>query len=800
MPVVWCSDPNSNSKKPTAFALQGIQLQGNLSEQHVLAVRELISAAAEGRLLLPSDGGIVLLDCGVGVGSVIIQDSYNPEQESNKENVAGVVQQKPELHNIDNGVTRKEFTEFGHLKNEILYEFLCCARCTNEERKCCNRKDQSKKLVEKYIDSKLISTGRGNKRPGSAMRPISARRKNIVSFKSDKRPLRRVQASGNGNKMPIYATVNKQLKQKNRKQPQIDHPEPSKNTVNDVIESNNLLSTARKTSFDSTCTVSSMDSGFMEMQSKLENAKNAAKTQCSVTIQVDPSEETDMVDSSEKMPGNWSRLTIPSQSRNRRKSYEEFKSLFNDHPKNSSVTDENRLNVKSSSVKSRRKSYEEFKSATNLSCDNNSKPSSSNEVAIDSFNLRADESSIGKMKRKNSKRISTRKNKFNNSSVSQSISEDSNSAANVTSSTIYDILSKHKSSAATADTKHNYDKNLELFKSHCNKNNIKDFDNLLSCGTIYDIIQRKNDLFTKNFKRYDKYMTYGTLYEILHRKTDEDEQFERKRTLSEKFTNKRINYAQINFKSPADDKSSAKAVDTSAENLNSTSTTSASSMKQGSVGVNNQLSITSIGSQQLSTIYDILQTKKLETSPVNLKGCNRFLVKKITEEDLIEAAKKSEDQKSLDETAKLAEIPQSKPISEQTSKMTNRIRRFSNILSYNPKSSNENDKLLKIPVLEADKRTNVHLEAKIDELYSRLNRITQQNESSLVPVESEPNRIYKSSSLDMLATLNENEGIATRQKHFRKVSVPVLHPIKQQPKKSRRLSEFTRGEFLNEKL
>lgn len=809
MPVVWCSDPNSSSKKPTAFALQGIQLQGNISEQHVLAVREFINAASQGQLLLPANGGIVMLDCGVGVGSVIIQERSNSREHdsANKENersqaVNEIVQQKLRLHKTD---AQKKSSE----SREILYEFLCCARCMNDGARCCNRNStaHSSKIVAKFLDVKM-STGRANRRPGNAMRPISSRRKNTVSFKSEKRPLRRIQASGNSNKMPVYATVNKQQKQKNRgkKQPsQIDQPEP---IVNDAIEASTVN---RKTSFDSTCTVSSMDSGFMDMQNRLEIArKSQEKIECEIQIKIDASEETDMVDSTETLPSSWSRLNIPSQSRNRRKSYEEFKLLFCDTQKQPPPTSV-RLDVKSS-IKSRRKSYEEFKSVTSILCDNSNNKSSNDTIANelivknDLTTAAVDENSSGffKMKRKNSKRVSARKTspKFSNKTVNQKIEEDVKSPQ---SSTIYDILRKNSVSNVSDanEAKVNYDKNLELFKSHCSKNNIKDFDNLISCGTIYDIIQRKSDIYTKNFKRYDKYMTYGTLYEILHRKTGEDDQFERKRTLSEKFSNKRINYAHIDFKTPAEDHNkivAAAATDMGEENLNSTSTTtSASSMKQGSGTANNQLSITSVGSQ-LSTIYDILQTKKLE-SPAGRR--NRFLVRKITEEDLIDAQKENEVEKVVEKVTDNAaiELPQPKAPSEQ--KKQNRIRRFSNILSYTPKATVDSAPKVPPTPTEAEKKTNVHLEAKIDELYSRLNRITQQNETQQKiesEKEKEPSKIFKSNSLDMLSTLNENEALATRQRPLRKISVPTHQQMKALPKKStRRLSEFTRGEFLNEK-
>ncbi|XP_004520572.1 uncharacterized protein LOC101461722 isoform X2 [Ceratitis capitata] len=73
MPVVWCTDPNSVNKQPTAFALHGIQLQGNVTEKQVLALRELVNAAAEGRLILPADGTFVLLDSGISIESSIMK-------------------------------------------------------------------------------------------------------------------------------------------------------------------------------------------------------------------------------------------------------------------------------------------------------------------------------------------------------------------------------------------------------------------------------------------------------------------------------------------------------------------------------------------------------------------------------------------------------------------------------------------------------------------------------------------------------------------------------------------------------
>ncbi|KAH8277882.1 hypothetical protein KR018_009634 [Drosophila ironensis] len=88
-PVVWCTDPNSVNNKPTAFALHGIQLQGNITEKQVHALRDLVNAAAEGRLILPSDGTFMLLDSGLSIESSIV-----PEHDSMRTRTTEMVHQK----------------------------------------------------------------------------------------------------------------------------------------------------------------------------------------------------------------------------------------------------------------------------------------------------------------------------------------------------------------------------------------------------------------------------------------------------------------------------------------------------------------------------------------------------------------------------------------------------------------------------------------------------------------------------------------------------------------------------------
>ncbi|XP_034104629.2 uncharacterized protein LOC117568256 isoform X1 [Drosophila albomicans] len=100
MPVVWCTDPNSVNNKPTAFALHGIQLQGNVTEKQVNALRELVNAAAEGRLILPSDGTFMLLDSGLSIESSILAGG---NAGNNKETlaVAGAAAGNNDIHVVD---------------------------------------------------------------------------------------------------------------------------------------------------------------------------------------------------------------------------------------------------------------------------------------------------------------------------------------------------------------------------------------------------------------------------------------------------------------------------------------------------------------------------------------------------------------------------------------------------------------------------------------------------------------------------------------------------------------------------
>lgn len=851
LPVVWCTDRNSADNKPTAFALQGIHLQGNINEHHVIAVRELINAASEGRLLLPSDGGVVVLNCGgSGVGSLIVSSNEQSKGVDNKEDESKTISSL-EKKNCGERQDRPIFS-INNANNEMLYEFLCCARCMSEGTKCCNNNGgrvENLKIIEKYLDVKIINAGKATaiRRIGNHQhKPIKHRRKNKYSFKSENRVIASKRV---GSSFPIYATVNKP---KNREQI-LSLREHKRIETNDVTNSQQdqflpptLSDSFRKTSFDSTCTINSIDSGFIDMQSKgLKNIKeNNVLNSVEINIIETPKLNSKVYFLEHQDQNNfkiasssWNRLTVPQQSRNRRKSYEEFKSLFSD-PKN------NLRGSVDETSKSRRKSYEELKTATNVICGNN-------EVNINNMSAFKNDLNIIKNESDNSSnnlftRLRRGSKRFSQKS-SSNIFKKPHQEIEVKSkeiNTIYDILRRtckieKISMIEPVNRKQiSYDKNLELFESHCNNENNSFRNNLKSYGTIYDIVQNQNDTtYDRGGKKYDKYMTYGTLYEILHRKSDEGEIFDRKRTFSEKFSNKQRKNSQnsnsacttpLNTKQSSleNNQIAGNVTDTNCKNLNSSNISG--SLKQGSCIANNQLSITSSNGKQLSTIYDILQTKKLDTAVgINSQlshptsNRNRFLVRKITEEELFELQKEEtrdrcnklkEDMNQID-----AVLLNNKSEHQQntnalmTNKKQTKLRRFSNILSYSPNkicNVNSSIDLIETNLLE-DSEIQKQSSESIDDTYARLNR-THLKQIEIISNTNEPNClsiknkvvICKSSSMENILNAENNKEFPTRNKNpHRKISVPVHLPPKILPRKStRRLSEFTRGEFLNEKL
>uniref|UniRef100_A0A182F9T9 Uncharacterized protein n=1 Tax=Anopheles albimanus TaxID=7167 RepID=A0A182F9T9_ANOAL len=542
-------------------------------------------------------------------------------------------------------------------------------------------------------------------------------------------------------------------------------------------------SSSRKTSFDSTCTVSSMDSGFIDQQQRQQlkqlqqlqqqqqqHLQQQQQLQLATTAvdddddeertKVEQDEEEEREDDAGDRLNDLSKLQIKeclvTQSRNRRKSYEEFKSLFRASPDGGAPDASNNTSTNTSTghagrgpgavvaatpvpaaarntaglplpsldekenVKARRKSYEEFKALVKI-CDTSfsslkstaeeeggpeehtqkaatlpASPSSPAAAATGNGNL-------FKMKRKNSRRLSLKKLAKPASLLrSESLSGRASigSEPEVKGSTIYDILrSGRKHSMPSTITGAGGGATVTaLTREEIYRKNYKIYDKLISYSS-------------KAYKRYDKYMTYGTIYEILHRKSDAaDDVFLRKRALSEKFAKRKLGGA-------------------GGSDADGGGTVAASphycSMKLGTIydivqGRHQHQSQRSSSADEtvpatLSTIYDIIHTKKVSdgsngSSPKMAAAVrNRFLVKKITEEELklshaseqtatvsattaaaAAAAATSTDQKSNEDGGKLLSDMVGPPSPDYTTpkvtgigkKPMTRTRRFSNILSY----------------------------------------------------------------------------------------------------------------------
>ncbi|XP_058463848.1 uncharacterized protein LOC131438070 [Malaya genurostris] len=1075
MPVVWCTDPNSSEKRQ-AFALQGIQLQGNITEKHVLAMKELISAASEGRLLLPSDGAIVLLDCGLSIGSMVIEGKAGREvakASSHKSSLPAVPEGASAVSNCTAKCTLGKRTDAngegvdgnvecvngdtvgatsegveasclepedvflaeqttddckppdlygtggGTESEEVLYEFLCCAKCMNDPSSSCynppshrsrslNSLNNKSQLLSRFLNGRAKArlycdplyniSNRYFKRlvNHKGCKSRSESRRNIVrksSIRSDRSTRGKVVKKSTEN-IPIYATVNKKMKLKSRlealRRQNIDAKDLALQIAIDGLREsirgrtnstesaaaaslpiiNNLSSSSpagplqslgkpynsssRKTSFDSTCTVSSMDSGFIdqqqrqqlkqlqqqlhlqqqqqEQQKQKKNKSNRSIDEPKKIKSCSRSDEDQSPKTEELMPPNnnegrssarteedrsneLSKLQIKeclmTQSRNRRKSYEEFKSLFRQQQQQQtecrsrlSVVNEKLDSSADTSVKTRRKSYEEFKSLVKI-CDSsvsNLKPTSEEEEETTEEDRRLPSeqhphphtihSGIGglfKMKRKNSRRLSLKKPKINDKSdqqknaeansaatvISNSVSKNNEQNSHVRGSTIYDILRNGR--GKPDEKKHStvpLGKELSQFsKDEIYRKNYKIYDKLISYGS-------------KAYKKYDKYMTYGTIYEILHRKSDAAEDvFLRKRALSEKFAKRKLSvnsqYSSLKFGTIYD---ILQGKQTNAADSGVICELTAVDSPKESDPVSN--------SNTLSTIYDIIH-KKADSPKQQIK--NRFLVKKITEEELHKGNENNLNEANTVPDSGDAHPPPSPdymtPKLVDVAKKSTRARRFSNILSYSPRSPPEpaapvesgklasnQTRLKKIAASDEDlyKRATFKQHShrhhshnlqdhdlikspshhqhrtgdtaglpKDDDLYSRIGKLRKsatvssalcskidegcpldsfkvfpenrpksngnRHDRLLVP---QPGAIFKSNSLDMLAPSKFAKN-PRWHKHtsgtggpVRKLS-PLVMPRKsaaisqsspQQKKSTRRMSEFTRGEFLNEKL
>lgn len=202
IPVVWCTDPNSSNPKPTAFALRGIQLQGeHITPQHMLALKELVNAASEGRLVLPANGSIMFLDCGLNINSEVQVAHGSPisigavttsasveavhSSRSYEDIVEPVVEKSTSSADVavkDESVPpRKDSDELSprsscdscvpvpYSEYELLYEFLCCAKCMNERLTAEEQDKKKKRACDKSIGHNSYARRESQKEPAPYM-------------------------------------------------------------------------------------------------------------------------------------------------------------------------------------------------------------------------------------------------------------------------------------------------------------------------------------------------------------------------------------------------------------------------------------------------------------------------------------------------------------------------------------------------------------------------------------------------------------------------------------------------------
>ncbi|XP_033247450.1 uncharacterized protein LOC117185841 isoform X2 [Drosophila miranda] len=1001
MPVVWCTDPNSVNNKPTAFALHGIQLQGNVTERQVHALRELVNAAAEGRLILPSDGTFTLLDSGLSIESSIVaagrgrgrglkqedavSPSESPEPPKNAKNtyilmpvskasptptpaldrpggqpeaIAAAAAAQLEFllepkyspsppASSDSAMEAMEGGAGGVAGGEILYEFLCCAKCMNEQRTgqsgTCNGRrlqrylrscrgsdyepvndpagtwqlqlDPVCSIASRYARRQYrphhhhqqrhrphgtVSTGIARNRPNtnrhhklpihsvkifhnrssctpaSAATPLGACNVGggqevspipMPSPSHSPSPNRsRSHRASDGNEafslsptaarstslkaaetaltLPLYAVVNKS-RESSSEMPTVlavvpeEAPQGGPSAVvRDLIsfdddqeqeqeqraegagsscdgpnvdllcapnEEDVLLAllvtppptppkpgspvshnSSRKTSFDSTSTISSMDSGFMEMQNKLDALAAAAAAAAAAV-------GTSATVAAEKIARRNYKECL-TQSRNRRKSYEEFKAMFVEPATAAAAASEAvaTLPLSMPQASSMAAADDATPAASNTvippttttttttlasiseqetTSERGDKPDCANEFATSDAvpgpgpdpgprsPMAPDEMDTGdgdcegdadgcrtakatatinstttEAMRKNSdflsqildhqfaakERAKAHKRRTSYEEFKRLVSEieplecldtvaviAATPTATVTAAVgapataattsplkrqnsrqrksfaSYFLPRRHSTKEPKTGDKENVPaaptgegKQLQTYAklpgSNCDANyrrNFKIYDKLVY-GTIYDIIQRKNDIYQLTYQKYDKYMTYGTIYEILHhRKSSQDGGCTpggwQRKSLSSILESKSSDVIYDIIQKREREKQRQQRALASRQD-SATSTASACSTVQHKYG----------------TIYDILQGERLEASdagesrrPVAAKP-TRFVVSHVEEQV---ARREPEPAKSQETTPSAAEsgVEAGKPASKPK-----KMRRLSNILSY----------------------------------------------------------------------------------------------------------------------
>lgn len=862
MPIVWCSDPNSSNKQPIAFTLHGIQLEGNITEEHVTALKAMVNAATSGRMILPSDGAMVLLDCGIGLSSTIVQ----PEQSMvARAQSPSVTKKNARTHatptqNAARKMCDKNLMESRRIslpsplppepkysdapanelsKYDIIYEFLCCAKCMNDSTSTENMRNKCN--LASTAAMRKCSSVVGKFAPIQKVTPSRRRCSDSFLFTSQRsrRIARTRHATAHAQKrwqqlkliaesVPMYAEVNKQNKRSAIDSRLSASMESDKNIDPDTMShrsskdgggrdreahSRNLkcLNTASKQltttadglsakpeviitrdgsgaddndeANDSDHNIvtgdgdddghskkasvnypeqqpsrkASLDSGFNEMQNKLEKSTiandEAAPRKMSgssngATITVPPIIITQPVTEKAKfLPGasdkcaddkcietetaasaalapaaaSTAAITAPclgaslkechTQSRNRRKSYEEFKAIYHrDTIKElgplhaAPIADANisgyagdQLRITSQDkIRARRKSYEEFKAVVR-ECSEKENQVTSNPTNASKLS-KCLSMTRKKFPKSNAEKLTKLNAKLNKAAAAAAaLADTAGDGDAVSPKTVADCneATMHSlTSTGGAST------NKPINKEQAYKENFKIYNQLISYGTIYDIMQKKTD-FYKACSKYDSYMTYGTIYEILQRKSDEYDVFRRKRAASEKFIGRRgsetadarlgkSDQGSINFGTIYD------IIHRRTRSAEQSTIGSSSTIASAASASDNDTQKSAPSPRCYGKIYDILQNEKSDPPSAIGTGAaekpldsirNRFMVKRVSEEDLNVPKASFETKDCMDEKpTQLRSNMYSEPVASPHSakdafrRERTRMRRFSNIV------------------------------------------------------------------------------------------------------------------------
>ncbi|KRF97910.1 uncharacterized protein Dwil_GK27518 [Drosophila willistoni] len=581
IPVVWCTDPNSVNNKPTAFALHGIQLQGNVTKKQVHALREFVNAAAEGRLILPSDGTFMLLDSGVSIESSIMAKKEQPQTPVNKNtyilmpvkgsssssatatmpsstiatpSAAAVAAAAAQLefllepkysspppsmvdtHLIKVGDDDDEEEEGGNRRragegdadDDILYEFLCCAKCMNEQHggqqhngnscagrrlkrylrhssKCnsdydlvvndlpiimddpvCSIATKYNRRQQRYKQSGTISMGIARNRPSSSSSSNNRHHKlpmHSVKIFHNRSASSSSSAALSTSEPPLYAVVSKREKQQREIQ-----------TKTELVDSGKQQQ--------------------LEQQQQLVVDEMPAVTMLAAV----PEEPRDLIsfDEDDNHPQSIEATTTTTTTSNTTEVMRKNSDFLSQILDQQFAGKEQRAKAHK-----RRTSYEEFKRLV--------KEIQPSEMAMDSPTALKRQNSRQRksfasyfLPRRNS---STKERKTEQKQKHDQDKEPKKDEKEMEKMDKEMDLEQEKENVVVCEQEKQlqaYVKGLAAHKSTNSqqyRKNFKIYDKLVY-GTIYDIIQRKNDIYQLTYQKYDKYMTYGTIYEILYRKTN----------------------------------------------------------------------------------------------------------------------------------------------------------------------------------------------------------------------------------------------------------------------------------------